>query len=79
MDDTASRLEYFKNKVLGIIDQASFKETSSGVGQSSAGERGESSSPTVDLVVSPVDPDRPAGDGDRGGSSPRNTTTPRCL
>ena len=38
-------------------EELSFKETSSGVGESSAGERGESSTPTVDLVlvVSPVE------------------------
>ena len=53
-EDSEARLEYFRNKVLKMFDKASFVETSSGVGQSSAAERGESSSPTVDLVVSPT-------------------------
>ena len=49
--DSAARVEYFRGKVLRMFDEASRVATSSGVGSE---EHGESSSPTVDVLVNPT-------------------------
>ena len=49
-EDSAARVEYFRRKVLKMFDEASRVATSSGIGSE---EHGESSSPTVDMLVTP--------------------------
>ena len=49
--DSAARVEYFRGKVLRMFDEASRMATSSGIGSE---EHGESSSPTVDVLVTPT-------------------------
>ena len=49
--DSAARVEYFRGKVLRMFDEASRVATSSGIGSE---EHGESSSPTVDMLVTPT-------------------------
>ena len=50
-EDSAARVEYFRRKVLKMFDEASRVATSSGIGSE---EHGESSSPTVDMLVTPT-------------------------
>ncbi|CAE7915500.1 unnamed protein product, partial [Symbiodinium sp. KB8] len=50
-EDSEARVEYFRRKVLKMFDEENRVATSSGVGSA---ERGESSSPTVDILVSPT-------------------------
>ena len=50
-EDSEARVEYFRRKVLKMFDEASRVATSSGIGSE---ERGESSSPTVDMLVNPT-------------------------
>ena len=50
-EDSQARVEHFREKVLKMFDEASCVATSSGRGSE---ERGESSSPTVDMLVTPT-------------------------